>query len=159
MGNHISIVQVIQLMLAPGIMISACGLLILGMNNKYSLVVNRIRLLNEEKRRLILKAGEKEFTYEENIRLHSLARQLSALGYRVKLVRNSVVANAIAVGFFVLTSLFIGLEYLFANENLNYVVTFLFLAGMLNVLAGVVFSAYESIKGYEIIRFEVKADE
>ncbi|MBK8662785.1 MAG: DUF2721 domain-containing protein [Ignavibacteriales bacterium] len=39
----------IQAMLAPGIMISACGLLILGMNNKYSLVVNRIRTLNEEK--------------------------------------------------------------------------------------------------------------
>jgi hypothetical protein len=146
-------------MLAPGIMISACGLLILGMNNKYSLVVNRIRLLNEEKRRLILKAGEREFTYEENIRLHSLSRQLSALGFRVRLVRNSVVANTIAVGFFVLTSLFIGLEYLLANQNLNYVVTFLFLAGMLNVLAGVVYSAYESIKGYEIILFEVKTDE
>ncbi|MGD1005941.1 MAG: DUF2721 domain-containing protein [Ignavibacteriaceae bacterium] len=159
MGNQISIVQAIQLMLAPGIMISACGLLILGMNNKYSLVVNRIRLLNEEKRRLILKAGEREFTYEENIRLHSLARQLSALGFRVRLVRNSVVANTIAVGFFVLTSLFIGLEYLLANQNLNYVVTFLFLAGMLNVLAGVVYSAYESIKGYEIILFEVKTDE
>jgi hypothetical protein len=159
MGNQISIVQAIQLMLAPGIMISACGLLILGMNNKYSLVVNRIRLLNEEKRRLILKAGEREFTYEENIRLHSLSRQLSALGFRVRLVRNSVVANTIAVGFFVLTSLFIGLEYLLANQNLNYVVTFLFLAGMLNVLAGVVYSAYESIKGYEIILFEVKTDE
>ena len=31
-----SIVEVIQLMLAPGLMISACGLLLLGMNNKYS---------------------------------------------------------------------------------------------------------------------------
>lgn len=49
MNHPISIVEVIQLMLAPGLMISACGLLLLGMNNKYSLVVNRIRLLNEEK--------------------------------------------------------------------------------------------------------------
>jgi hypothetical protein len=40
-------------MLAPGIMISVCWLLIPGMNNKYSLKVNRIRPLNEEKRRLI----------------------------------------------------------------------------------------------------------
>ena len=46
------IVQLIQGMLAPGLMISACGLLLLGMNNKYSLVVNRIRLLTEEKRRI-----------------------------------------------------------------------------------------------------------
>jgi VIT1/CCC1 family predicted Fe2+/Mn2+ transporter len=159
MKSQITIVQVIQLMLAPGIMISACGLLLLAMNNKYSLVVNRIRLLNEEKRKMILKAGEREFTYEENIRLHSLAKQLSALGFRVKLVRNSVVANTVAVGFFVLTSLCIGLEYLLSNENLNYIVTFLFLAGMLTVLTGVIYSAYESIKGYEIIRFEVKTDE
>ena len=42
-----SIVMLIQGMLAPGLMISACGLLLLGINNKYSLVVNRIRLLNE----------------------------------------------------------------------------------------------------------------
>jgi len=159
MKSQITIVQVIQLMLAPGIMISACGLLLLAMNNKYSLVVNRIRLLNEEKRRLIMKAGEREFSYEENIRLNILAMQLSALGFRVKLVRNSVVANTVAVAFFVLTSLCIGLEYLLANENLNYVVTFLFLAGMLTVLAGVIYAAYESIKGYEIIRFEVKTEE
>ena len=46
------IVQLIQGMLAPGLMISGCGLLLLGMNNKYSLVVNRIRLLNEEKRKI-----------------------------------------------------------------------------------------------------------
>ena len=42
------IVGLIQGMLAPGLMISACGLLLLGMNSKYSLVVNRIRLLNED---------------------------------------------------------------------------------------------------------------
>ena len=47
-----NIVEVIQLMLAPGLMISACGLLLLGVNNKYSLVVNRIRLLNDEKRKI-----------------------------------------------------------------------------------------------------------
>jgi len=159
MKTQITIVQVIQLMLAPGIMISACGLLLLAMNNKYSLVVNRIRLMNEEKRRLIVKAGEREFTYEENVRIHSLSQQLIALGFRVKLVRNSVLANTVAIGFFVLTSLCIGLEFLSSNENLNYAVTFLFLAGMLTVLAGVIYSAYESIKGYEIIRFEVKTDE
>ena len=49
---EVPIVQLIQGMLAPGLMISACGLLLLGMNNKYSLVVNRIRLLNEEKRKI-----------------------------------------------------------------------------------------------------------
>ena len=159
MGKQISIVEVIQLMLAPGLMISACGLLLLGMNNKYSLVVNRIRLLNEERRRLFGKAGEREFNYEENVRLESISLQLTKLAFRVKLVRNAVLTYTFAVAFFVLTSLFIGLEFVLGNENLNYLVTILFLAGMLLVLCGVLYAAYESKKGYDIIRLEVKIDE
>lgn len=158
MENQISIVQVIQLMLAPGIMISACGLLLLRMNNKYSLVVNRIRLLNEEKRKFFTKAGERDFNYEENVRLESISMQLSKLAFRVKLVRNAVLSYTIAVAFFVLTSLFIGLQFVMGNEKLNYLVTILFLVGMILVLIGVIFAAYESIKGYDIIRLEVKID-
>ncbi len=159
MKTEISIVQVIQLMLAPGLMISACGLLLLGMNNKYSLVVNRIRLLNEEKRKYFTKAGERDFNYEENIRLESLSLQLDGLAFRVKLVRNAVLSYTVAVAFFVLTSLFIGLQYLLGNENLNFLVTALFLAGMILVLAGVVYAAYETKKGHDIIHLEVKIDE
>ncbi len=158
MENQFSIVQVIQLMLAPGLMISACGLLLLGMNNKYSLVVNRIRLLNEEKRKFFSKAGEKDFNYEENVRLESISMQLSRLAFRVKLVRNAVLSYTLAVAFFVLTSLFIGLEYVISYENLSYLITILFLTGMLLVLVGVIYAAYESIKGYEIIHLEVKID-
>src|SRR3972149_7003439 len=110
MPHSFSIVEVIQLMLAPGLMISACGLLLLGMNNKYSLVVNRIRILNEEKRRFVNKAAEKDFSYEENVRLESISRQLSALTYRVMLVRNAVFSYTIAVALFVITSLLIGLQ-------------------------------------------------
>jgi hypothetical protein len=91
MPNITSIVEIIQLMLAPGIMISACGLLLLGMNNKYSLVVNRIRLLNEERRKAIHKTTEdKDFNYQENQRLQSISMQISRLVYRVGLVRNAV---------------------------------------------------------------------
>jgi len=154
-----SISEVIQLMLAPGVMISACGLLLLGMNNKYSLVVNRIRILNEEKRRFINKAADKEFSYEENIRLESISTQISDLTYRVKLVRNAVFFYTAAVALFVLTSLFIGVQYLGDFQNLNFVVTTLFLFGMVAVLAGVTFAAYETVKGYQIIRYEVKSEE
>ena len=154
-----SIIQVIQLMLAPGIMISACGLLLLGMNNKYSLVVNRIRILNEEKRRFVNKAAEKDFTYEETIRLESISRQLSELTYRVKLVRNAVFFYTAAVALFVLTSLFIGVQYLGDFQNLNFLITTLFLVGMIAVLMGVIFAAYETIKGFQIINLEIKSSE
>ena len=159
MGDQFSIVQVIQLMLAPGLMISACGLLLLGMNNKYSLVVNRIRLLNEERRKILTKAADKEFNYQENVRIESISMQLAKLAFRVKLVRNAVLSYTIAVAFFVLTSLFIGLEFVLGRNGLNYLVTVLFLAGMMLVLVGVIYAAYETKKGYDIIHLEIKIDE
>ena len=152
-----SIVQVIQLMLAPGLMISACGLLLLGMNNKYSLVVNRIRLLNEERRRVVKKAGEMEFSFDENVRLESISLQIEKLTLRVKLVRNAVLSYTIAVALFVVTSLLIGIEY-FTPVNFNIIITIFFLLGMLSVLAGVLYAAYETKEGYSIIQLEIKID-
>src|ERR1035437_1645393 len=135
--NKISIIEVIQLMLAPGIMISACGLLILGINNKYSLVVNRIRLLNEERRRILSKLGEKQANLDENVRLESISQQITALRFRVKLVRNSVLCYTIAVAIFVITSLSIGIEYYTGSQELTFWVTSIFLLGMILVLFGV----------------------
>ena len=154
-----SIVQIIQLMLAPGLMISACGLLLLGMNNKYSLVVNRIRLLNEERRKVLRKIDDPEFSSRENIRIESITRQLQILTYRVKMVRNAVLAYTIAVALFVVTSLLIGLGYLFDITRLNSFITTLFLLGMVSVLCGVIFAAYETYKGYEIVKYELESEE
>jgi hypothetical protein len=160
MPNITSIVEIIQLMLAPGIMISACGLLLLGMNNKYSLVVNRIRLLNEERRKAIHKTtDDKNFNYQETQRLESISLQITKLVYRVGLVRNAVLSYTVAVALFVLTSLSIGFAFLFDITKINSVVTILFLLGMISVLCGVIFAAYETYKGYEIVNFEVKIDE
>jgi hypothetical protein len=160
MLNITSIVEIIQLMLAPGIMISACGLLLLGMNNKYSLVVNRIRLLNEERRKAIHKTTEdKNFNYQETQRLESISMQISSLVFRVKLVRNAVLCYTTAVALFVLTSLSIGFGYLVDITKMNSLITILFLLGMISVLCGVIFAAYETYKGYEIVNFEVKIDE
>jgi len=159
MLNITSIVEIIQLMLAPGIMISACGLLLLGMNNKYSLVVNRIRLLNEERRRVVHKTDDGNFNYQENQRLESISMQITSLVFRVKLVRNAVLCYTTAVALFVLTSLSIGFGYLLDITKLNSLITILFLLGMISVLCGVIFAAYETFKGYEIVNFEVRIDE
>ena len=158
MLDKISIVEVIQLMLAPGLMISACGLLLLAMNNKYSLVVNRIRLLNEEKRRVISKVSGKEFNYEETVRIESISVQVRKLAFRARLVRNAVLSYTIAVALFVITSLLIGFKFIFDLEKLGSIITILFLTGMISVLTGVIFAAYETMKGYEIFELEVKVD-
>ncbi|MDP4172496.1 MAG: DUF2721 domain-containing protein [Bacteroidota bacterium] len=158
-GQNLTVTQVIQLMLAPAVMINACGLLILGINNKYSIVVNRIRLLNEEKRRLALKAGERIFTYEENVRLESLAKQLKELVFRVKLVRNCVLCYTTAVALFVLTSLLIAMDFYNNDLGLKNVIIASFLMGMIVVFIGVGFAFFETKKAYDIVQYEVRADE
>lgn len=157
--QNVSVTQIIQLMLAPAVMINACGLLILGINNKYSLVVNRIRLLNEEKRKLTLKAGGRDFTYEENIRLESLAHQLKELVFRVKIVRNAVLSYTAGVALFVLTSLLIAIDYYSQAFSLQGVIIAAFVTGMIVVFTGVGFAFLETKKGYDIVQYEVKADE
>ncbi len=152
-------VQIIQLMIAPAVMISACGLLLLGINNKYSLVVNRIRLLNEEKRKLMIKIGEHPVTTDENVRLESIATQIGALVYRSKLVRNSVLSYTIAVALFIITSMLLGISSFLALGRLNYFIIAAFLVGMIFVLVGIVFAGLETKKGYDIILYEVKAHE
>ncbi len=154
-----SVVELIQAMLAPGIMISACGLLLLGMNNKYSLVVGRIRLLNEEKRRFFKQVSERELAFEEEVRLKSIATQLQELYLRVKLVRNAVLCYSSAVGVFVLTSIIIGVSAFVQSTPVLIAGFSAFCVGMVLVLAGVVFAAKEVIKGYQIVGFEIKADE
>jgi len=159
MQNSISIVQIIQAMLAPGLMISACGLLLLGINNKYSLLVNRIRLLNQEKRGLAAKCGIKDLVYDEEVRLESIVMQMKKLLYRVRLVRDIVISYSIAVAFFVLASIFIGVEFLVKDINMQSLALVFFVLGVFLVLVGILLAAFETKKGYDIVKIEVKAEE
>ena len=152
------IVEMIQSMLAPGLMISACGLLLLGMNNKYSLVVNRIRLLNDEKRNVLNRYALSDETTSDNVRLESITKQLDKLVFRVKLVKNAVLSYTIAVALFIFTSILIGLRLLLPADSLRSTIMIIFLCGMILVLVGSFFAAYETVKGFEIINLEVDID-
>jgi len=148
-----SIVELIKAMLAPGLMISACGLLVLGMNNKYSLVISRFRALEDEKRHLIKHQKENTLKPDEEIRLHSVNQQINKLASRIRLVRNAVICYSIAVGFFILSSFTIGFHMIYSN-NVSLITLLLFLAGMSSVLVGICFASSETWKGYKIIQIE-----
>jgi hypothetical protein len=143
----------IQIMLAPGLMISACGLLLLGMNNKYSLVVNRIRLLNEERRKF-----RYEKKQDKNIKRHhkSIDVQIEKLSRRISLIRNAVFSYSLAVAFFILASLMIGINRFNDSVSLNWLVIATFLIGMLFVFSGILFAAIEVWRGYQIVRIEIE---
>lgn len=159
MPQSISVIQAIQLILAPAVMISACGLLMLGINSKFSTVLSRIRSLNEERRKLRARAGDKALTFEEDQRIESIARQLARLLKRAVHVRNSLMSYIAAVALFVVTSLLIGVDFFFDEIHLDVPVIILFLAGMISVFLGIVFAALDTKMAYEIVYFDVQVDD
>lgn len=158
-NDSLTVIQAIQLMLAPAVMINGCGLLLLSISSKFSSVVNRVRLLNEEKRRLASRAAEPNFGAQENQRLESIARQLDRLLGRARMVRNSLLCYSIAIALFVLTSLLIGFDYFVLVLQLKSVIIATFMAGLVIFFSGVIFSAFDTLKGYEIVQYDVVADE
>ena len=146
------IVQLIQGMLAPGVMISACGLLLLGMNNKYSLVVNRIRLLNEEKRKLF---HQLEIDSLDSNRLNNIELQISHLIGRISLVRNAVFSYSLAVALFIVSSVLIGVTLNERTSGFDWLIVAFFFTGMFAVFVGIIFAAIEVWKGYRIVKIEI----
>ena len=158
-SENLSVIQAIQLILAPGVMISACGLLLLGISNKFTSVLNRIRILTDEKRKTILNAAERDFLPSELRRVESITRQVAGLLVRAQLIRNSVFCYLCAVGLFVVTSLLIGADYFVPMLQLRYLILGTFLSGMVVVFVGVIFGVLDTTKGFNIVKFEVQVDE
>ena len=149
------IASVIQAMLAPGIMISACGLLLLGMNNKYSLVVSRIRALADEKRKLITPPKHGNLNKVEETRLNNINLEIELFAFRVVLVKKAVTSYYIAVAFFILSSLLIGLNFVIEMKATYIIALISFLSGMISVVVGVYYAALEIRKGLEIVKIEI----
>jgi len=146
------IVHLIQGMLAPGLMISACGLLLLGMNNKYSLVVNRIRLLTEEKRKIF---HQEQIEEVDKNRLNNIELQISHLIERISLVRNAVFSYSLSVALFIASSVLIGITINTLSTGFDWLIVAFFYAGMLSVFIGIIFAAIEVWKGYRIVKIEI----
>ena len=145
---EVTIVEVIKGMLAPGIMISACGLLLLGMNNKYSLVVNRIRTLNTEFRQL----DEADVARRE-----SITTQLPLLMQRMKLIRNAVWLYTIGIAMFIFSIFCLGIYFLDGKTVFVTAASLvLFIIALMSVFFGVLHAAKEVRLGYRILLIETK---
>lgn len=153
-------IQAIQAMLAPAVAISAVGLLLLGMSNRYSSIINRIRLLNDEKRRYLkMIADHRELAYTDNVRFMSVRNQTEELMVRSRYVRNGILSMQLAIGLFVLTSVAIGVNLFVSSELLRSLPLVIFVIGMVGVVVGITFASLEVRRSYRIVLIEVKADE
>jgi Flp pilus assembly protein TadB len=126
-------------MLSPAVMISSCGLLLLALTPKLSRVIDRIRILNQEKLSI---AKRQTLDDTDRYRLQSLQDQTEMLVYRARLLKNSNGLTLLAILFFVITSVLIGITYIL-NTDVVIIALVAFLSGMLLFLIGVGFAYWE----------------
>jgi len=153
LANIHQAIQFISGLLAPAIMISSCGLILLGLQSKYSNIINRIRELNDEKRRL---ESTGSMDASQDRRMGSLKVQIEKLLIRAKLDRNSILSLYLAILSFILTSLLIAPAY-FGYFGLIPLAIAFFVAGIALVLTGVIYVALEVSRSYKVVKYEVES--
>lgn len=156
----VTAIQAIQAILAPALGISAVALLLLGLTNRYSSIVNRIRLLNAEKRRYSRQlVAQGNLSYTDNNRFMSITKQTEELLVRSRYVRNSILLMQIAIGLFVMSSAAIALNLVSNTDILKVAPLLIFVIGMLSVFVGILYSAVEVHRSYKIVLIEVRGEE
>jgi uncharacterized membrane protein YciS (DUF1049 family) len=122
-GLSDSLLGLIQAMVTPAVMISACGLLLLALTNRLARIIDRIRSLNAEFR-------DSDF-HEDPTRELSVRNQFEQLVRRAVYVRNACGLLILAVTVFVATSLCVGLTHF--GRAFEVLMLVLFVAGLVIV--------------------------
>lgn len=143
--------RAIQTILAPAVMISACGLLLLGMQNRYGRINDRLRVLGRERLDLLPQRD----TPQAWARLEAIERQIPDLLARLRIQRTAVYNLFAAVIMFVVDAFVIAASLFIAGEFLNILALGVFLVGMSLVLWAMVLAAREIAISARAVTLEV----
>jgi hypothetical protein len=142
----IGLLGLVQSMVTPAVMISACGLLLLSISNKLGRVVDRTRELNSEDRGLSAEV--------DAVRRLSIRNQIDLLLRRALLLRNACGLLHLAVAVFALTSLCIGLSG--ATRVFEVLMLVLFVVGLGTVVWAGILAYLEIRLSHQAITEEIK---
>jgi len=120
------IVHLISLILAPVVLISACGLLCLTFYNRMAILTARIRSFNAERFELLEKlhqqppptATDDKPVHAPQARLQSLEKQTAAILYRARLIRSTLMCLVSCIIGKLLCSLTLGLGLIIPHLDL-----------------------------------------
>jgi len=144
--------QLINSMLVPGVMIVAASILLLSSNSKYSSIVNRIRLLHDER---ITIFDQSENSKQALKQVDKIELQISHLIHRISMVRITIVSFSAAVLFFTVSAVLMGIRSNFDINGYFWLMLSFFFGGLIAIINGVVFSVIEVFKGYRIVGIEI----
>lgn len=156
--NAITVTQTIQLIIAPVVMLTGCGLILNGLLARYTAIGNRLRALTHERLDL-LRAHETEMRHGDPFyleRLNEIDRQLPTLLARFNSLRNTVVLifSSIAVfvaDMFVIAGAALSDHFVVASAALG-----IFLIGAAVLFVSVIFAAREVSISHGALEYEVQ---
>jgi hypothetical protein len=148
--------QTISAILTPALMISACGLLLLGLNNRYATVVGRLRALTEERRRRAAQGERSGEEYHDTIRFESIVRQIPLLLMRSGFLRRALIYLWIGVFGYLSASLCLSFNLVFQNAMFAGVSVVVFMIGVLSAAVGVVFALLDIIYAHKVLSLETE---
>ena len=140
------LLSLVQSMVTPAVMISACGLLLLSVSNKLGRIVDRIRNLNSEDRDLSSEV--------DTVRRLSIRNQIDFLLRRAVLLRNACGLLYLAVAVFALTSLCVGLSNV--ARTFEVLMLVLFVIGLATVVWAGILAYLEIRLSHHAVTEEIK---
>lgn len=137
-------IDFINATLAPAVLLTGVGLLLAGLQTKYSTLAAVIRQLNSERRG----------SAEGGAPRRRLRLQIDSLMGRAKLVRNAIFCFYATVFFLVCSSIGLGVSVLWTGIDLTAVVFSLFGLALLLLFAGLWNATREALLSYRIVQLE-----
>ena len=147
------ITRIIQLILAPVVMVTACAITLSGLFGHTQAVNDRLRLLARERLDLLHQSTDDALWHE---RLTEIDYQMPLLLRRHQLLRNALLTIETGVAVFVASMLAIAGAATSGSSMIAQLVLGLFLLGTLLLLAGVVMSALEIRVSHGAVDWEVR---
>ena len=146
--------KTIQLILAPVVMVTACGLLLNGMLAHYTAINSRIRTLVAERRGLAFVEPIEAHRSLSSERLSEIDHQVPMMLRRHRLVHHAILLVNTAVVMLVLSMFIIGAAALADSGALGTVALFVFLAATAAVMLGAGFMAVEARSSHASVAYE-----
>lgn len=151
--NADAVVQTIQSVIAPTVMISGCTLIQTTILGRYSGVGDRLRALVRERIDVLEKYDTSEAIYADVLQV--IDQQLIVLSRRYLLIQNTALLLYAAIACFLLAMFAIALAREFHIMIFSYAAVWLFLIGTAILLVGVFFAASEVRISHKAVRSEV----
>ncbi len=156
--NIETVTRTIQLVVAPVVMVTACAILLSGLLLRYGEINDRLRAMSRERLDLIFadQAEPVSNKLRSTERLTEIDTQIPLLLARHRIAHHAVLFVYSAVAVLIGDMFVITLAVLINTNWAAIVALIMFLAGVLLLLVGVLYTAVEVRSSYVAVEYEVK---